>query len=193
MKKFIPLFICICIFLASCGKKDKIEPRDTVYPSDLVTVEELAPFIGYTPVMSETRSRRVSDAVFVSDPIGKEDIVEIKVRQKNGLQSESEVKEYFDECKKMRSDAFDVQLDNTVEAFIAYPTLHYYINGYHVEITAGSGSDDLQKNLLQNIANITLEKLMLLTDMKIPADSDNTEQSNKEDSAELTDTSTGDE
>ena len=77
------------------------------------------------------------------------------------------VKEYYDECKSMRPDSFEIQLDYPAEAFIAYPTLHYYINGYHIEVTAGSGNDDLQKNLLQNIANITLEKLIQITDMDI--------------------------
>ncbi len=182
MKKIILLILCFSVLLSSCGITDKTETRDTVYPSELITIEELTAFIGYTPVMSETRSRRVSDALYVSDPIGKEDIVEIKLRQKNGLQSEEEVKEYFDECKKMRPDAFEVQLDNqNAEAFIAYPTLHYYINGYHIEVTAGSGNDDLQKNLLQNIANITLENLIIITDMDvnndiITEDSVNTQQ-----------------
>lgn len=158
MKKLIPILILMVIMLTSCNKAEKQFEKETIYPSDLVTAEEIAPFIGYTPTSSEEQTRIVSTLTFLPSELGSNDIVVIKLRQKNQLQSEEKVKAYFDELKNARGDAFDAELQG-VESFIAYPSLHYYNNGFHIEITAGSGSDDLQTALLKNIANLTLEKL----------------------------------
>lgn len=161
MKKALILLISLILLLTSCsvGKPKYISE---VAPSQLLTVEDITPYLDYTPELSEELSRRGSVARYLSNPKGQGDPVIVKVYQKNGLLSQEKVEAYFDECKKMRSDAFDVAIEAD-KAFIAYPTLHYYINGYHIEITAGSGNDDLQKVLLTNLAKISIANFNELT------------------------------
>ena len=161
MKKILIAVLSLILLISSCGKK-KPQYTSDVYPSELLTQENIAPYLDYAPEMTEERSRRVSVAEYKSNPVGQGYPVVVKVYQKNGLQSAEKVKEYYDECKKMRSDAFDAEL-NADDSFIAYPAIHYYIDGYHVEITAGGGSDDLQKALLINLATVSIDNFTALT------------------------------
>ena len=175
MKKISIVIFTLLLFLSGCGKNKTTYVSD-VYPSELLTIENVAPYLEYKPEMTEERSRRMSVARYQSNPIGQGDPVIIKVYQKNGLQSAEQVKAYYDECKTMRTDSFDIEL-NADDAFIPYPTLHYYIDGYHIEITAGSGSDDLQKVLLTNLAAISIENFTALTGISAHSDAEIAETS----------------
>ena len=164
MIKTIVIALLSLILLCSCSEEQEF--KTTIYPSDILTPTELEPYVGYSPVMTEETSRRVSTATYTSDPIGTGDTVIVKVYQKNQLQTEEQVRAYFDECQNSRSDAFSIDsLD--VDAYIAYPFIHYYTNGYHVQIGAGTGSDNLQKALLMNLAKLSYENLTRLTGMNI--------------------------
>ncbi len=175
MKKILVAIISLSLLISSCGKK-KPQYTSDVYPSELLTQENVAPYLDYTPEMTEERSRRVSVAEYKSNPVGQGYPVIIKVYQKNGLQSAESVKKDYDECKKMRSDAFDAGL-NADDSFIAYPAIHYYIDGYHVEITAGGGSDDLQKALLINLAAVSIDNFTALTGISANQSAQTTEES----------------
>lgn len=166
MKKIFSIMLCMVMLLSSCGNK-KEKHRETVYPSELITIEELSAYVGYTPVMNEEGNRRERVATYVSEPLGKGDIVRISVRQKSQFQSEKEVKDNFENVIKLRSDAYEIG-ELGVKAYVVYPSLHYYIDGYHIEVTAGSGSNDLQKALLTNISKITLNNLSKITGIKLP-------------------------
>lgn len=161
MKKILPIILSSVLLLTSCGNK-KPQYSSDVYPSELLTQENVAPYLDYTPEMTEERSRRVSVAEYKSNPPGQGYPIIIKVYQKNGLQSAEKVREFYDECKKMRSDSFDAGI-NADDSFIAYPSIHYYIDGYHVEITAGGGSDELQKALLTNLASASIDNFTAIT------------------------------
>jgi len=178
MKKIILILLSAVLSISLCSCGEKQEYKTTVAPSELLSAEELTPYIGYTPVMTEQISRRVCEAVFVSEPLGEYDSVTVRVYQKNQLMSQEKIKEYFDECKKMRSDAFSIE-SLGVEAFIAYPSIHCYIDGYHIQITAGSGGDNLQKALLMNLAKLSLENFTNLTGISAETNSqDLTEKTN---------------
>ena len=157
MKKIFSVMLCMVMLLSSCGSK-KEKKRETVYPSELISIEELSAYVGYTPVLTEEGNRRIRTATYVSEPLGKYYPVTISVRQKSDFQSEKEVKDNFDEMINARQDAYEID-DLGVKAYIVYPSLHYYVDGYHIEVTAGSGSNDLQKALLTNISKITLNNL----------------------------------
>ena len=167
MKKIFSIMLCMVMLLSSCGKK-KDQIRETVYPSELITTEELSAYVGYSPIVTEDGNRRERIATYVSDPIGKGETVKISVRQKSQFQSDDEIKAKFDEIVNARSDAYEIGDLGDVKAYIVYPSLHYYIDGYHIQVTAGSGSNELQKALLTNISKITLNKLSKITGIKIP-------------------------
>lgn len=178
MRKLSILLLTLTLFMSGCSA-GKPKYVSDIYPSELLTADNISPYLDYTPEMNEEqRSRRMSVVRYQSNPIGKGDPVIVKVYQKNGLQTAEQVKEFYDECKTMRSDAFSVDID-AEDSFIAYPSLHYYIDGYHVEITAGSGSDDLQKTLLTNLAKVSIENFTKLTGVSasdlLTADADKTD------------------
>ncbi len=154
MKKLFFL-LCFSIFLSGCTSNEKITQ---ITASVLLPQETVAPYLDYTPDVKEKNTRQYSITEYLSNPRGKYDPVIVKVYQVNGLLSEEDVLNHFNECKDLRSDAFTVDGMN-VDCFVAYPSIHYYTGGYHVQITAGSGSDNDQKILLMNLAKISLENL----------------------------------
>ncbi len=154
MKKLIFL-LCFSLFLSGCTSNEKISK---ITASVLLPPEAVAPYLDYTPNITEKNTRRYSITEYFSNPKGKYDPVIVKVFQTNELLSEEDIINDFNESKDLRSDAFTVDGMN-VECFVAYPSIHYYTGGYHVQITAGSGSDNNQKILLMNLAKISLENL----------------------------------
>ena len=153
MKKIIFL-LCFSILLFGCTSEKITE----ITASVLLPQEEVLPYLSYTPEITEKNTRQCSVTEYLSNPRGKYDPVIIKVFQVNGLLSDDDVINYFNECKDLREDAFTID-GMGVDCFVAYPSIHYYTNGYHVQITAGSGSDNDQKVLLMNLAKISLENL----------------------------------
>ena len=154
MKKLIFL-LYFSIFLSGCSSDEKIT---NITASVLLPQDTVAPYIDYIPNINEKNTRRYSLTEYLSNPIGKHDPVIVKVFQTNELLSEEDIVNHFNECKDLRSDSFTVD-GMGVECFVAYPSIHYYTNGYHVQITAGSGADNDQKILLMNLAKISLENL----------------------------------
>lgn len=162
MKKII-VFLCSLLLLAGCSE-DKVKE---ITASILLPQEQIAPYLVYTPTFSEETTRHFSIAEYRPNPAGIGDPVIVKVYQTNGLLSTEDIINSFNESRNFRSDAFSID-GLGVEAYVAYPSIHYYIDGYHVEITAGSGSDNNQKILLMNLAKITLENLNKYKDVIKP-------------------------
>lgn len=153
MKKII-ILLCSIVILCGCSS-DKVTD---ITASLLLSSEQLAPYLEYTPEFSEKTTRRYSIAEYRPNPPGSNDPVIIKVYQENELITREKILEDFNECMELRTDAFTID-SLGVDCFVAYPSIHYYIDGYYVEITAGSGSDNNQKILLMNLAKISLENL----------------------------------
>ncbi len=153
MKKIIAI-LCSIVVLCSCSS-DKVTD---ITASVLLSSEQLAPYLDYTPEFSEKTTRRYSIAEYRPNPPGKNDPVIVKVYQENQLISREKISEDFNNRMELRTDSFTID-SLGVDCYVAYPSIHYYIDGYYVEITAGSGSDNNQKILLMNLAKISLENL----------------------------------
>ena len=153
MKKIIAL-LCSMFILCGCSSNKVTD----ITASVLLPSEQLAPYLEYTPEFSEKTTRRYSIAEYRPNPPGSNDPVIIKVYQENQLISRENILKNFNDCMELRTDSFEID-SLGVDCFVAYPSIHYYIDGYYVEITAGSGSDNNQKILLMNLAKISLENL----------------------------------
>lgn len=153
MKKFIFL-LCSILILCGCSSDNGTD----ITASMLLPAEQLVPYLDYTPTFNEKTTRRYSIAEYRPDTLGSNDPVIIKVYQENQLLSKDKIFEYFNECKELRTDAFTID-SLGVDCFVAYPSIHCYVDGFHIEITAGSGSDNNQKILLMNLARLSLENL----------------------------------
>lgn len=153
MKKII-VFLCSVLLLSGCTS-DKI----TEVTSDmLLPLEQVAPYLDYTPNETHNTTRRCSVSEYRSSSPGGGDPVIVKLYQPNGLVSEDSVVNSFNEEKELRTDSFDID-GMDAQCYVAYPSIHCYSDGFHIEITAGSGSDNDQKILLMNLAKISLENL----------------------------------
>lgn len=153
------IMLCLC----ACGSQSTETSKKNVdiNPADLVTVEDVALNAGYTPVIDEQASGRqdnVATVLYRSNPIGKNDTVTVKITQSTDTVTEEDIKQKFEKDKEKRPSAKPVA-NLGQDAYIAFPTIHVYDKGCLLEITAGSGSDDKQENMLKNLAITAVGRL----------------------------------
>ncbi len=168
MKKilFVLASLTCTIILCSCGKagglfsKATPTPIPVVDPSAIITAEDVAAATGYTPVLDGGAVKyegNTATAFYRSEPVG-QDPVEISVQQYNEQTPVENVWFDYDTNRAYRSSAEEIA-DLGETAFIAFPSINIYDRGCYICITAGSGSDDNQRNLLLNLANIAVPRL----------------------------------
>ena len=166
MKKILFAFATLAsvIALCSCGgglfSKAPPTPIPVVDPSTLITAEDVAAIAGYYPVLEGGAVKydgNTATALYVSDPMG-QDPVEITVQQYNEQVPVVNVWYDYDTDRAYRSTAEEVA-DIGETAFIAFPSINVYDRGCYVRITAGSGSDEIQRNLLLNLAYTAIPRL----------------------------------
>ena len=168
MKKllFVLATLTGVIALCSCGgggglfSKATPSPIPVIDPSTLITAEDVAAATGYWPVLEGGTVKydgNTATALYVSDPIG-QDPIEITVHQHNEEVPVVNVWYDYDLDHAYRTSAETVE--NLGEnAYIAFPSINIYDRGCYVRITAGSGSDENQRNLLLNLAYIAIPRL----------------------------------
>ncbi len=159
---------------SACGGQDGsydsavVEPAATAIPiadpSSLLPLDDVIAMVGYDLVL-DGGEVDIGDgyrtAFYRTDPIGQADVVKITVYQKSETVSEDEVCQHFYEIRDSRPSAEQVSGLGT-DAYIAFPSIHVYQDGYHIEITAGSGADDGQKALLDRLARLAVDNLNAL-------------------------------
>ena len=141
MKKVIFLLSFI-LLLCGCSQ---VKVTDLT-ASLLLPQEKVAPYLEYSPETTEINTRRSSVIEYRPSQRGAGDPVIVTLYRENELMSRHKIKSDFDKAFKLRSDGFSVD-SLGAEGFVAYPSIHCYKNGCHIEITAGSGSDNDQKVL----------------------------------------------
>lgn len=167
MKKLLLVFasLMVTIGLCACGgggglfAKPTATPIPMLDPTLVLTADNVYAGVNYeyVPVMDgDVKTEGTTrSAVYVSNPKGLGDSVEIKVTQYNETTSIDAVYQKFAAAKAKRSDITEVtELGET--AYIAYPTIHVYDRGCIIEVTAGSGSDETQQQLLVNLAKVAV-------------------------------------
>lgn len=162
MKKvlLIATSLLMIIGLCACGNggglfaKPVPTPVPEIDPASLITADDVAAIAGYVPVVEPsgtTREGNVGSVLYRSEPIGQQDTVNVKITQFTDTIDYQQLFEEYEQGKAKRPSA---ELVGGIgqEAYIAFPTIHVYDRGCIIEITAGSGANDTQKNLLQGLA-----------------------------------------
>lgn len=163
MKKLVSVFVVVMLLLSSaCGGGDsqnkakstpKNEKKDILTADMLMTTEDVKALVSYEPVALSEKSAQKTVIRYDSDPVGKGDPVIIELYAPNSYQSESDIRTIFTKKKEKRPKAKDIN-DFGIEAYIAYPSVNMYRDGYMVVITAGSGAGDEQEALLKSAGTI---------------------------------------
>lgn len=167
MKKLLLIIssLLITIGICSCGNggglfaKPTPTPIPVLDPTVILSADDVYAGINYeyAPVIDgemkiEGNSRSV---VYVSNPKGQGDSVEIKITQYNETTGIDQVYQSFAAAKEKRYEITEVT-DLGETAYIAYPSIHVYDRGCVIDITAGSGSDETQQQLLLNLAKLAV-------------------------------------
>lgn len=148
MKKILFLIICMGLF-TSCKNEEK---RPMLLPTDVLSLENAQAAVGdeYTLTLKDDAVKQDGNhlnAVYVCDPLGSGDNVFVELYVKDKDNDENSIKSRFEASRNKRSDFIQVQGLGD-DAYITYPSLHLYSNGVYVKITAGSGANDAQSELL---------------------------------------------
>lgn len=164
------LFFVICIFILSVsGCRSEI--KDTpLKASDFLSAEEASSYIGYSPVAEEKDTRLCKSVKYKNSTVGEGDIVEVLVYPPNEKKSVDDIKSDYEYQKQKNTEYGSyIQVDGIdAEIFIAIPSVHIYKNGYYVVVTAGSGGEEEQINLLKSLAGIVVGHL----DEMLPVDTE---------------------
>ncbi|MCD8391142.1 MAG: hypothetical protein LUD03_04810 [Firmicutes bacterium] len=164
MKKFLlaaASLICV-IMLASCGGAMFAEPSPTpvpeIDPSEILTLDDVAAYVDYELVSDGVmRDGNTASVLYRTEPIGMADTVEIKITQYNESVSADDVWNEYAVGKAARTTAEDIA-ELGESAYIAFPSINIYDRGCYIKITAGSGSDEGQRNMLLNLAYAAVPK-----------------------------------
>lgn len=171
MKKIIAIVstLLIMLSLSSCGGGGGLQPVvptatpiPEAVPTEILKLSDVQTAAGteltYVQEGGIVKEENVSTAIYRTEPLGKGDLVQIRIRQLTSQVTREQVRTEYDEMKAKRPEAQTVEGLGD-DAYIAYPSIHVYKDGYHLEITAGSGSDEAQATLLKNLAQTALRNL----------------------------------
>lgn len=163
MKKLLLVLasLFVTIGLCACGSGNGLfvaptpTPIPELDPTAILSADNVYEGINYeyVPVIdgSVVTNGNSKSVVYVSNPKGLGDSVTVKITQYNESTSIDQVYQQFAAAKAKRYEITEVtELGET--AYIAYPTIHVYDRGCIIEVTAGSGSDETQQQLLLNLA-----------------------------------------
>lgn len=150
------------IVLPSCGEKVEQETiqkteRAQLLAENLITAEDVRGIVSYEPSVSVKNTGSKSTVRYDSEPIGQDPVI-VELYSYSDLKNVSEIHDEFKQRKEKRPKAQDVT-DLGIEAYIAYPSINLYRDGYMAVITAGSGGDETQNEILKKAAGIAAAHL----------------------------------
>lgn len=178
MKKILYFAAVLMVIIVSACSQDGKQPAEKTNKAEkgaaltadfLMTLEDVKSLVSYEPVMNVENTRQKSTVRFDSNPIGQDPVI-LELYSYNGKKSIAAVYEDFKQKKEKRPKAEDIE-DLGLEAYIAYPSVNLYRDGYMIVVTAGSGADNAQAELLKKAGAIAAGHLDEYLN-KNPTDSD---------------------
>ena len=161
MKKLFAVFMCavMTISMSACSKKSETgkgaENIARISPETLLSAETVSGMTGASMVMSEdgvSVDGNGLSVTYVANPIGTADTVSVTVEQFSDTLGVSQVWSDYESNRITRSSDTEFVEGIGEDCYIAYPFINVYVRGCYVRISAGSGNNDSQKNLLMSLA-----------------------------------------
>ena len=160
MKKYISILIVIVITLSGC--KNKADEKSIILsPTDILSQGDIKEYIDFTPVLEESETTNSKTVKFKNSTAGASDIIEVTVYSEKENFSKTDIEDRFKFYKEKT-----IQYNSLIpaegleaECFIAIPSIYILKDGYMVVITAGSGGEDAQINLLRSLAEVAIKNI----------------------------------
>ena len=155
MKKILAIIMCMAtvLCLASCGGgSDKETTR--ISPDELLTADTVSDITGVTMKADKegvTNDGSARTVVYVPNPIGSADTVTVSIEQFSESVTTNQVWADYENSRIRRKDMEFVEGIGE-DCYIAYPYINVYVRGCFIRISAGSGDNDEQADLLKSLA-----------------------------------------
>ena len=157
MKKVL-LLLVLALSLAACGdKKEETEQKPELFAENLITAEKAEELLASEIVKSTDKNKNCSVVEYYPEKIGSVPPIIVELYSPGDEKSTAVVNGDFNSRKQMRPSAKKVDGIGS-DAYIAYPSLVFYRDGYMVVVTAGTGGEKAEDILMQT-AKIADEKL----------------------------------
>lgn len=169
MKKIISFVSIAAILMSLCACEGGIfgEPIPTPEPildaARVITIDNVKTAVAdnYTVELeggAAVTDGNISTAEYRAVPVGSGDPVIVEVIQPVSGVTEDAVWAGYEKKRLMR-DSSELIDGVGEDAYIAYPSIHVYNNGCEIVITAGSGSDEGQKEYLTEFARTAISNI----------------------------------
>lgn len=161
MKKICAILACLAlsVSMTACGGKSgvpDISEIERIAPDKLATVEAVSTLTGVDMEIDEngvTTDGNASSVTYVADPAYSGDPVTIRIEQFSESLTATQVWNDYENSRIYRGDMEFVE-NIGEDCYIAYPYINVYDRGCYIRISAGSGDDTEQRELLENLASI---------------------------------------
>ncbi|MGN0182561.1 MAG: hypothetical protein ACI4DP_09175 [Candidatus Ornithomonoglobus sp.] len=182
MKKILAIIAgaALAVSLTACGGNGKsrgsAEMPAQLSPENILTVEMAANSNGGTMELSSdgiVAEGNKLTATYVGVPLGSVDTVSISLEQFSSTLSSSQI---WTDYENERLTRADMQFIDGIgqDCYIAFPYICVYDRGCYIRISAGSGNDDAQKQVLVSLASQAAAQLeAAITPEQAEAASDN--------------------
>lgn len=160
MKKILCVFaVLMLIFSVGCSneKDSSTSVKSGLTAQMLMTPEDVSGLVDYEMTANAEETYLKSSVTYTSNPLGKDPVI-VELYSYNGKNSVAAIHDMFKEKREKRPNSQDIS-DYDMDCFISYPSINLYCDGYMVVVTAGSGADEVQAELLKNFGAIAAEHL----------------------------------
>ncbi len=162
MGKYTKLLIGAILIIVVAGTISGFKRRkiDLIMPDELITYEDAQALAeGYKLNDGEVKKfgNRL-ETEYLSDPIGSGDNIKVELVYYSDEYPKSAVENFYDSDRD-RLLVYEDLTDIGQKAFIAFPSAFIYDSGFYVKITAGSGSNDAQGEVLKSLSKTAAERL----------------------------------
>lgn len=148
----------LSISMSACDKTKEPEV-EKLAPDRVITAEKVTAITGIEMQMDEagvTTIGNASSVTYVSEPAYSGDPVTVKIEQfSDSLDVQQVWKDYELNRIPRESDLEHVEGIGE-DCYIAFPYINVYNRGCYIRISAGSGNDDQQRELLKTLATIAV-------------------------------------
>lgn len=161
MKKICAIIACLALAtsMSACGKNSDVpdvSELEKIAPDQLVTVEAVSTITGVDMEIDEngvTTDGNASSVTYISDPAYSGDPVTIRIEQFSESLTATQVWNDYENSRIYRGDMEFIEGIGE-DCYIAYPYINVYDRGCYIRISAGSGDDENQRELLETLASI---------------------------------------